>query len=381
MAGQTESDVRTWGELLNPLGMATRHQLGLLGLALLFVFPLVAPPMKSIHLAGALFFATFVVSWDLVSGYTGEISFGHGLFFGVGGYTAGMLNLHLGVNPWLAVPVGALAAGVAGLLIGFPSLRLKGPYFSLITLVTPIILISIFRFYPDYTGGELGLVSVGTVEKFPALGPIPSPGYSPVAGFYLALAVFLLAMVVSLAVTRSDAGIVFTAIREDEVAVAATGKNPAKFKLFAFVLSGLIGGLAGAAYGFSVGSFTTSELLALVISIEVIVAAILGGMGTITGAAIGGIFFYMLRTWLRNMDVAIPLVDKPLGDFYFLIFAVITLAFLFFLPEGIVPRLVRAGRQLGGDSDGDDDNTGIPLQRTVQKWIDSLQGLVGGGRQ
>ena len=91
----------------------------------------------------------------------------------------------------LRTAAGTVAAGIAGLLIGFPSLRVKGPYFSLITLVTPIILISVFRFFPDLPGGELGLVSVGTVEKFSAIGPIPSPGFDPYSGYYLALFVFL----------------------------------------------------------------------------------------------------------------------------------------------------------------------------------------------
>ncbi|WP_255196312.1 branched-chain amino acid ABC transporter permease [Halorarius litoreus] len=384
MAGETETDVKTWGDILNPMSMSTRHQLGLVGLLVLFVFPLFAPPINTLHLTGALFFATFVMSWDVVSGYTGEISFGHGLFFGVGGYSAGMLNLHLGVNPWLAAPLGAVAAAIAGLLIGFPSLRLKGPYFSLVTLVTPIIVISVFRFFPDLTGGELGLVSVGTVDKFPGIGPIPSPGFSPISGFYLALGVFLLAMVVFLAVTRSDAGIVFTAIREDDVAVAATGKNPAKFKLFAFLLSGLIGGLAGATYGFSVvGSFTVSELLALVVSIEVIVAAILGGMSTITGAAIGGLFFYLLRIQLRNLEVTIPVLNAPIGEFYFLIFAVITLGFLFYLPEGIVPRLVHESRARFGTSDGEPvaDGGKAPVERIVERWVDDLRDLIGRGRE
>ncbi|WP_255149935.1 branched-chain amino acid ABC transporter permease [Halorarius halobius] len=380
MAGETESDTKTWEDLLNPRTMATHHQFGLLGLAVLFVLPFVAPAITTLQFAQALFFATFVMSWDLVSGYTGEISFGHGLFFGVGGYAAGMANLHLGINPWLAVPIGALAAAAAGLLIGFPSLRLKGPYFSLVTLVTPIILISVFKFYPDLTGGELGLVSVGTVDNFGAIGPIASPAYDPLSGFYLGLAVFLLALVVFLAVTRSDAGTVFTAIREDEIAVAATGKNPAKFKLFAFLLSGLVGGFAGAMYGFSVGSFTTSELLALVVSIEVIVAAILGGMGTITGAAFGGLFFYMLRTWLRNLEIVVPIVNRSVGEFYFLVFLVVTLLFLFFLPEGIVPRVVRSARSRVGRTAGDPvpDGGTAPVQRVLRKWVDELQAILGG---
>jgi branched-chain amino acid transport system permease protein len=383
MSGQTQSDLKSWGDILNPVEMQRHQQVGLLGIVALFVLPLVIPAIYAIYLSSALFFATFVMSWDFVSGYTGEISFGHGLFFGVGGYTSGMLNLHMGIDPWIAAPIGAVAAGIAGLLIGFPSLRVQGPYFSLITLVTPIILISVFRFFPDLTGGELGLVSVGTVEKFSAIGPIPSPGFDPYSGYYLALFVFLLALVIFVAITRSDAGMVLTAIRADEISVAATGKNPAKFKLFAFVLSGLVGGLAGAMYGHSVGGFNVSELLALIISIEVIVAAILGGIGTITGAAIGGLFFYLLRVFMRNIEFTIPVVNVPVGEIYFLLFGIVTLGFLFYLPEGIVPRVVGEWRARSEPQAGEAvaDGGKSRGERIVEEWTDDLRELFGGERR
>jgi len=393
MAGEPER--ASWSELLNPQQLEPIQQLGLFAVLALFVLPVVIPTIWAGYLAGALFFATWVMSWDFVSGYTGEISFGHALFFGVGGYTSGMLNLHHGVDPWIAAPVGALAAGAAGLLIGFPSLRVKGPYFSLITLVTPLIVVSVFRFFPDLTGGELGLISVGSVDSLSGIGPIPSPGFDPYAGYYLALAVFLLSAALFLAITRADAGVVFTAIRADEVALAATGKNPAKFKLFAFVVSGLVGGFAGAMYGHSIGGFTPNELLGLVVSIEVIIAAILGGMGTITGAAVGGIAFYLLRVVLRNADavvipftgirveLVIPFVGVPLEDISFLLFGLITLAFLFFLPEGIVPRAAMALRRRRSPADGgpvpdDGDTAGV---RTIRAWLDQLREILGGGRR
>ena len=392
MAGKPER--ASWSELLSPQRLEPIQQLGLFAVLALFVLPVVIPTIWAISLAGALFFATWVMSWDFVSGYTGEISFGHALFFGVGGYTSGMLNLHHGVDPWIAAPVGALAAGTAGLLIGFPSLRVKGPYFSLITLVTPLIVVSVFRFFPDLTGGELGLVGVGSVDSLSGIGPIPSPGFDPYAGYYLALAVFLLSAALFLAITRADAGIVFTAIRADEVALAATGKNPAKFKLFAFVVSGLVGGFAGAMYGHSIGGFTPEELLGLVVSIEVIIAAILGGMGTITGAAVGGIAFHLLQIVLRNADavdvpftsirveLVIPFVGVPLGDISFLLFALITLAFLFFLPEGIVPRAAMTLRRRRSPADGepvrDDDTAGT---RTIRAWLEQLREILGGGRR
>ena len=140
-------------------------------------------------------------------------------------------------------------------------------------------------------------------------------------------------------------------------------------------VSGLVGGFAGAMYGHSIGGFTPEELLGLVVSIEVIIAAILGGMGTITGAAVGGIAFYLLRIVLRNADVV--------SNISFLLFGLITLAFLFFLPEGIVPRAAMALRRRRSPADSkpvpdDGDTAGM---RTIRAWLDQLREILGGGRR
>lgn len=367
MAGNT---TRSFGDLLNPVTMPLRHQLGLLGLFGLGVVPFVVRDISTLKITGALFFAVYVMTWDVVSGYTGEISFGHALFFGVGAYTSGILNVHAGVPILASIPLGVLAAALAGLIIGFPSLRVHGPYFSLITLVAPIILISVFRYYPDLTGGEVGMFGIETLTpmltgRLTILGGPTVSWSAVVANYYVAFTLFLATLAVFLAVTRSDAGTVLTAIREDEMAVQAGGLNPAKYKLFAFVLSGTVGGLAGALFvhTYAQGVANPSDLLALVLSIELIVAAILGGMGTIVGAAVGGLFFWLLRDSLRNIselviplppfgrltvELTIPIVNEPLGEAYFLVFALVTLAFLFVLPEGLVPRLIREGRRLQG---------------------------------
>ncbi len=349
MAGNTEPEsAEGSGVIINPLELPRRHQLGLVGLALLALVPAAAPvsaigfvsSLTILQVTGALFFAVYVMTWDVVSGYTGEISFGHALFIGVGAYTSGILNVELGVPLLASIPVAVIAASLAGLLIGFPSLRVKGPYFSLITLVTPIILLRIFVYFSDVTGGETGLFGIGTISL------------DPVTNYYIALLLFLFTLGVFLGITRSDAGQILTAIREDEDAVISVGLNPAKYKLFVFVLSGAIGGLAGALYihTYAQGVATPSETLGLVLSIELIVATILGGIGTITGAAIGGLFFFLVRTWLRNVELTIPVIGAPVSELYFLIFGLITLAFLFFLPEGIVPRVIHEVRRHSGGS-------------------------------
>jgi len=108
----------------------------------------------------ACIFAIFTASWDLLSGYTGQMNFGHALFFGVGAYGAALLNLHAHIPPWGSIPLGALAAVLAGLIIGIPCLRLKGTYLALTTLAFPIILTGIIYAIPDITGGELGISGI-----------------------------------------------------------------------------------------------------------------------------------------------------------------------------------------------------------------------------
>ena len=370
------------GLTLNPFEMPRRYQLGILGLLAFAILPLAAAseavgfvrPLTVLQVTGALFFAVYVMTWDVVSGYTGEISFGHALFVGVGAYTSGLLNLEAGLPLAASIPLGVVAAGLAGLLIGFPALRVRGPYFSLITLVAPIILLRVLVYFAEVTGGETGLFGIATIS------------FDPVVNYYVAFGVFLLALALFLAVTRSDAGEVLTAIREDEDAVIAVGLNPARYKLFVFVLSGAVGGLAGALFvhTYAQGIATPSETLGLVLSIELIVAAILGGMGTITGAAIGGLFFFLVRTWLRGVDVTIPVVGAPVSELYFLIFGLITLAFLFVMPQGIVPRLVGEARRLGdrdrrGDAATDGGRT--PLESAVAGLHESIRGLLGGERR
>jgi branched-chain amino acid transport system permease protein len=383
MSGETESTVTEESgdegsllELVDPRKMSNLQRAGLLGLLVLTVFAplgiIAGRELMVIQLSGAFVFATYVMTWDVVSGYTGEISFGHALFFGVGAYTSAILNTQLELSLFVTIPIGVVAATVAGLLIGFPSLRLHGPYFSLITLVTPIILISMLVFAADVTGGASGLVGVDTLTR------------DTVLSYYLAFGVFLLALILFMAVTRSDAGIVLTAIREDEMAVQAAGLNPQKFKLFAFVLSGAVGGLAGsvALHTSVLGGFASpSDLLALVLSIEVIVAAIIGGMGTITGAAIGGLVFYMTVRFLRNLPDfgigALETVTGAVADFYFLIFAVLALTFLFYVPEGMVPRLLRYVKGRRSDAALAADGGRTPLEAAVAKFVGQLRELVG----
>ncbi|MFB6070037.1 MAG: branched-chain amino acid ABC transporter permease [Halanaeroarchaeum sp.] len=368
-------------DLVDPRTLARRHQLGLLALVAMGLAPLWVPLLYGggqgllflRTLTSAMFFGMFAMSWDAVSGYTGQISFGHSLFFAVGGYTSAMLNLGWGVPPVLAVVLGTALAAAVGLLIGVPALRLEGPYLSLITLVSPLILLQVFIVYSDVFGGELGI-------------PNPDPLVPVVGGFaaetrafyFVAFGLFVVILGGLLAVTRSDAGAVFTAIREDEQAVAASGLNPAKFKTFAFVLSAAVGGLAGAVFVHTIGKPSPSQLLVMSVSIEVIIASIVGGMGTIVGAGLGGIVLGVFRSWLSNVAVTVPGVGIPIAELDLFLFAVVTLALLFSLPGGLLRWGIRRGRALRGDGEGVVADGGkTPVEQTIETYRNALSRIGG----
>jgi branched-chain amino acid transport system permease protein len=383
---ENESDTDTdGGSLLGSFSLRPRYVLALIGVIVFAALPVVGlSTTQTLVLIGALYFGMFTMSWDMVSGYIGEISFGHALFFTVGGYTSALLNLGYGLSPALTIPAGVLMAAVTGVLIGVPALRIRGPYLSLVTLVAPLILLQIFVIYQNIFGGELGLSQpdgLVTADSFELVA---------VANYYLALGLFVAIMLGLFLVTRSDAGSVLTAIREDEDAVEAAGLNAAKFKTFAFVLSAAVGGLAGAVFVHTpVGGPRPSQLLELLISIEVLIAAILGGMGTIVGAGLGGVFFYFFNDFLNQQDAVIPILGVGLNEASLLVFAVITMIVLSALPEGVFPWAMHTGRRLyrgasgdGSTADGGGYGTGEnPLERTARRYRTAFDELIDATRE
>ena len=365
---------------LNPVSMSLRYKLGLVGLVGLAALPMVIDATMALMFATAYFFGVYAMSWDVVSGYTGQISFGHGVFFGVGGYTAALLNLGHGFDPITAVPFGVLMAAIAGVIIGVPALRLRGPYLSLVTLVAPLILTQLFIYRSDIFNGEQGLSGTDALLGLQTFG-------DEMMFYYIAFGLFVFVLLVLLIITRTDAGSIFTAIREDEDTVASVGLNPAKFKIMAFVLSAAIGGLAGSLIVFTPsGNASPTTLLSITVNVEVIIAAILGGMGTIVGAAIGGVALILIREQLTGVNAEVPVFNTPVSDMDFLIFAIITLVLLFALPGGIVRWAIGLGRMVleraGFDTsevaaDGG-ERTKTPAEQVYENYTEELREILGG---
>lgn len=349
----------------------------------LLVLPLQLGVLTVLKMVSALYFVMFVISWDFVSGYTGQVSFGHTLFFAVGGYTTTLLNLQYGVDPLLGILAGVALATAAGFLMAIPALRIKGHYMALFTLLPPLILLQVFEMYRGTFGGSQGLSSP---EYLIDMGDITS---TAIAHYYLTLGVFVFVFGIAWVITRSDTGTVFTAVKENEDAVASVGLNPNKYKIYAFTLSAALGGLAGAVFVHTAaGSATPSQLLALVVMIEVLLAGILGGFGTITGAVVGGFIIYWGLDWVRGLDWTIPILEMTVGSMHNLVFFTLLLIVLLFLSDGLVPRVTEKGKELFRDdeenkaiTDGGQPSAKRTLNRYYDRIVEAINGLGGNNRQ
>ncbi len=289
-------------------------------IVLIFCLTLLLLPLVMNHpyYLGILFlasiFAIFAASWDLLSGYTGQMNFGHALFFGVAAYTAALLNLHFGLAPWLTIPLGALAAVLAGLIIGIPCLRLRGIYLALATLAFPLILIAVVHTFPNITGGEMGVSGIDPLSG------------SRTIDYYIAVTLMIGLGFVMWKITASKTGLIFHAIREDEVAARASGVNTTRYKLLAFCLSGFFAGIAGGLYVhyMKVAGPSTLELL---LSFQVVIWAIFGGIATIYGPIAGVFVLYVPLTLLTSVPVV--------SEIRMLLIAIIVVLTMLFMPEGL----------------------------------------------
>jgi branched-chain amino acid transport system permease protein len=286
--------------------------------ALFFLFLLTLPLFSSDSyllriLIQASIFAILAASWDLLSGFTGQMNFGHAFFFGVGAYTAALLNLHIHIPPWGSIPSGALAAVFAGLVIGIPCLRLKGTYLALTTLAFPIILMGIVFALPDITGGDLGISGISRLSG------------SRVGDYYITVVLMLGLTTLMWKITDSKTGIIFHAIREDELAVRASGINTTRYKLLAFSLSGFFAGLSGGLYAHFM-RIAGPSTLEVSLSFTVVIWAVFGGIVTIYGPVAAVFILFPLLEFLRFWP-----------EYRTLMFAVVILLILLYMPEGVVP--------------------------------------------
>ena len=287
-------------------------------------------------LSQAAIWALIAASWDLLSGYTGQISFGHSGFFALGAYSAAGVALHLQWTPWAGLVAGAVLSCAVGLGVGFPALRLRGHYLALVTLGFAEILRLVAQNWLDVTGGPFGMHDFGT---FPGL---PADLLRRNEVLYLLVLAFVAASVaVMLAVCEhTNAGNAFRAIREDQVLAESHGINVRFYKLYAFGLSAALTGLGGGLYAFSIG-LVDPNLSSAATSAMIIGMAVFGGLGTIWGPALGAVLLFLLSEGLRFVGVVYNLIG----------FGLVIMIFVILVPRGLAGiTRYRRGRLIRGDA-------------------------------
>jgi branched-chain amino acid transport system permease protein len=263
----------------------------------------------------AHFLAIFAMSWDILSGYTGYISFGHPFLIGIAGYTTALLTHHFGTPLYLSIPSAVLVTMVAGTLFFLPALRTKGTYFALVTLAFMEVTYHLLHVVkPKLTGGTRGLTGL----PFLVTGAIPNYYVSFLSMFLIALGLW--------AVARSGLGTVLSAIRMDEGAVKSSGLSTTKLKLFAFTLSAMVAGIGGALYTHYLGAISPKGIFDINFLFTMLIAALIGGEQSIIGPILGAYFLTFLLEYLR------PYIP---GAWRFFLYGLIALVVYYYAPKGL----------------------------------------------
>jgi len=282
------------------------------GLALLAAYPTVASGYGIRFMLQLFMWVTLAQSWNLISGLTGYVSFGHVAFFGTGAYTAGILITAHGWHWVTASLAGGVAAGLLSLVIGYPCLRLKGPYFAIAMLGLNEVMRVAVSYFQKLTGGGLGL-------SLPTL-------YASVAIYYAMGLAALAVTATAYGIITSRFGLRLMTIRDDEVAAEAAGIDTARYKLYAFLLSAFGPGVVGGFFARDQGYIEPIAVFPLATTITMIVMALFGGKGTVWGPVLGAASLFVVQEllWARFLYL------------HQVLFGAIIVLVVLFMPRGIL---------------------------------------------
>jgi len=330
-------------------------------LLLLVAFPFIDGNQSHIGIAqDAGRWILLALGLNIVVGYAGLLDLGYAAFFAIGAYSYAMLasgqfNVH--VPFWFLLLASAFIAALFGVILGAPTLRLRGDYLAIVTLGFGEIVPRVFRNSSKFTGGVNGIVGVD--QPF-----IPKvfgfPGYhflfNPVPYYYVILAVLVISILLIINLRNSRLGRAWMAIREDEVAAASTGINTVTTKLLAFALGASFSGFAGTYYSAYLFVVTPEAFSFQAVSIVVLIMIVLGGMGNITGVIVGALIIYALQSyvlvqlpgWLNSLQSSINLpflqgvdLGSYAQDSKYLIFGIILVGIMLLRPQGLIPSAQR----------------------------------------
>lgn len=299
---------------------------------LLGIVPALITGSYVLHVLVVIFlFVILAVGLDLVMGYCGQPSFAQGAFYGIGAYTTAILHRDLGLGFWATLPAGIGIAGLFGLLLGVPALRLSGHFLAITTIAFQTIVYLLLTQWTSFTGGQYGL-------------PVPKVGAVVLFGdelfriedvrsfYYLALACMAMALLVAWRLAASRVGREWQAIRDDELLARAIGLDVTRDKLIAFVASAALAGAAGVLVAHYLQGVSPDDF-AIWTSATVVAMVIVGGRATILGPALGAVVF-----------TAMPELLRATASYKLIIYGVLMIVMVIFMPAGVVGALRRNAR-------------------------------------
>ncbi|MFC1823909.1 branched-chain amino acid ABC transporter permease [Thermodesulfobacteriota bacterium] len=278
------------------------------------------------------------IGLNILSGYAGQISLGHAAFFAIGAYTTAILTDRFGMPFWICLPASTVLAGLVGILIGTPCLRLKGLYLAMATMAFGIGMDFVLVTWDALTGGVRGL-NIDHINLF---------GYpldSPEKLYYLFLFFTVLSLIVAKNLIRTKVGRAFVALRDQDVAAEIIGVNLTHYKVLAFFISSLYAGLAGGLFAYLMG-YIHPEHFTFFLSIEYITIIIVGGLGTVVGTVFGTIFIILIPEIIKSLSQTISILIPALEGQYneewnIAAFGLLIMLFLIFEPTGLYGIWIR----------------------------------------
>jgi len=261
----------------------------------------------------SFFYVMMASSWNLLAGYTGQVSFGHAAMAGIGAYTSGILAAKSGVDPWIGVCIGAALAALVGFGLGALCLKMGGIYLSLTTLAFSQILHIVIVNEYDVTRGTMGLQVPGLTAE-----------YSKTTYYYIMLLAAVLILIILYRMLHSNLGLNFRAVQNDEVAARSVGVKVLRVRVLAFTVASAMAGFAGGLYGHYL-LLITPEIPSLDLQFYVLAMTVIGGIGSFIGPILGAFALNLLAEKIRDY-----------GEYHVLVFGLVALLVARFAPKGLI---------------------------------------------
>jgi len=290
----------------------------------------------------AMIYSIYAASWDLLAGVTGQVSFGHSAFFGIGSYAFAFFLMFFQLHWIAAIIFASISTVVIGLIIAVPALRLKGPYLALGTMAFSLLLFYIFQF-PELQAESIDLPLSFKIFRWS----------NPLLVFIIVLIFMIISVIIMLIVYNSKMGTIFKGIRDDEYATEASGINTMKYKLYSFIISSFFAGIAGSLYAFHLSNVSFHNY-SNVLSFYPVIFTLLGGIATISGAVMGAYTFAILTQAIGEVMGLLsqifpslpPAFTTQIETISIFIFAIILLLIIRFTERGVMEPAIRHTKSL-----------------------------------